>query len=77
MLNLSINLMDGKYDGLIVSEQRLEKMTSTSMKDFRKQNHFCLKDVLEKQPTVTGYRKAFFSSLGYDAIFYIYDSIDE
>ena len=77
IVNLSIFSTDGKYNNLIMSEQKLEKITNISMKNFRKQNHFCLKDVLEKQPTVVGYRKAFFTILGYDEIFFIYDSIDE
>ncbi len=64
--------MDGKYNNLIMSEQQLGKISNISMKDFRKQNHLSLKDALEKQPIVSDYRKALFTSLDYETLFFIY-----
>lgn len=71
-LNFFTNLMDGKYNNLIMSEQQLGKISNISMKDFRKQNHLSLKDALEKQPIVSDYRKALFTSLDYETLFFIY-----
>ncbi len=76
-LNFFTNLMDGKYNNLIMSEQQLGKISNISMKDFRKQNHLSLKDALEKQPIVSDYRNAFFVSLDYETLFFVYDFISE
>lgn len=69
--------MVGEYNNLIVSERKLEKIANISMKNFRKQNHLSLKDALEKQPTILNYKKAFFTSLDYEMLFFVYDFISE
>lgn len=69
--------MDGEYNNLIVSERNLEKIANISMKDFKKQNHLSLKDILEKQPIISNYKKAFFTSLDYETLFFVYDFISE
>ena len=60
-----------------MSEQKLEKIANISMKNFRKQNHFSLKDALEKQPIVSDYRNALFTSLDYETLFFVYNFILE
>ena len=60
-----------------MSEQKLEKIANISMKNFRKQNHFSLKDELEKQPIISNYRKAFFIGLDYETLFFVYNFILE
>lgn len=43
------------------------------MENFRKRNHFSLKDELEKQPVVPDYRRAFYANWDYGEIFFVYD----
>lgn len=67
--------MVGKYDNLILTERELSKITGISLKNFKKQNHLSLKNVLEKQPMIVNYKKAFCTDWNYGTLFFVYDSI--
>lgn len=58
-----------------MTETDLEKVTNISMKDFRANTHFTLKDVLEKQPQVPNYEKALYISSDYRELFFVYNSV--
>ena len=47
------------------------------MKNFRKNNHFNLKDILENQPTILGYEKALYITSDYGELFFIYNAKSE
>ena len=67
----------GKYDSLIMTETELEKILGISMKDFRKNMHFSLKDELEKQPEINNYQKAFCVGSDFNMLFFVYNATSE
>lgn len=60
-----------------MSEAEIEKLANISMKNFRKNNHFNLKDILENQPTILGYEKALYITSDYGELFFIYNAKSE
>lgn len=60
-----------------MTETELEKIANISMKDFRKNNFFNLKDVLEKQPILQNYEKALYITSDYGEIFFVYSAKSE
>ena len=62
------------FISLIMTESELEKILNISIKNFRKNTHFSLKDQLEKQPLVSNYNDAFCISSDFGILFFVYNS---
>lgn len=57
-----------------MSETEIEKLANISMNDFRKNNHFNLKDILENQPAILGYERALYITSDYGELFFVYNA---